>query len=125
MTLAFGITCITDMVRVWSSQTPDKAALIDAERIITYAQLNERSNCSPIRWPPPVHGWARTSAIWARTPRRSSRSGPASTGGICAYVHLTDALPHTASGKVLKAALRQRLREEHSHRSSAHHTKSS
>ena len=32
------------MVRVWSGKTPDKAALIDGGRVVTYAQLNDRSN---------------------------------------------------------------------------------
>jgi hypothetical protein len=54
--------------------------------------------------------------------------GAARRGGrVVAFVvpHLMDALPHTATGKVQKAVLRQRLREALSHRSSAHHTKSS
>ena len=32
------------MVRVWSRKTPDKAALIEADRVVTYAQLDHRSN---------------------------------------------------------------------------------
>jgi acyl-CoA synthetase (AMP-forming)/AMP-acid ligase II len=32
------------MVRVWSGKTPNKAALIDGGRVVTYAQLNDRSN---------------------------------------------------------------------------------
>ena len=32
------------MARVWSGKTPDKAALIDGGRVVTYAQLNDRSN---------------------------------------------------------------------------------
>src|ERR1700758_3038195 len=38
------ISSVPDMARVWSAQTPDKAALIDAGRVVTYAQLNDRSN---------------------------------------------------------------------------------
>jgi acyl-CoA synthetase (AMP-forming)/AMP-acid ligase II len=44
MTVASGISCIPDMARAWSSKTPDKAALIDPERVVTYAQLDDRSN---------------------------------------------------------------------------------
>jgi acyl-CoA synthetase (AMP-forming)/AMP-acid ligase II len=44
MTVASGICCIPDMSRHWSAKTPDKAALIDGGRIVTYAQLNDRSN---------------------------------------------------------------------------------
>jgi acyl-CoA synthetase (AMP-forming)/AMP-acid ligase II len=32
------------MARVWASKTPKKAALIDSARVVTYAQLNDRSN---------------------------------------------------------------------------------
>jgi acyl-CoA synthetase (AMP-forming)/AMP-acid ligase II len=32
------------MARVWSCKTPHKAALIDSTRVVTYAQLNQRSN---------------------------------------------------------------------------------
>src|SRR5271165_2682212 len=32
------------MARVWSGKTPNKAALIDGGRVVTYAQLNDRSN---------------------------------------------------------------------------------
>jgi acyl-CoA synthetase (AMP-forming)/AMP-acid ligase II len=32
------------MVRAWSGRTPNKAALIDGGRVVTYAQLNGRSN---------------------------------------------------------------------------------
>jgi non-ribosomal peptide synthetase component F len=44
MTVVSGISSVPDMARVWSSKTPDKAALIDGGRVVTYAQLNERSN---------------------------------------------------------------------------------
>jgi acyl-CoA synthetase (AMP-forming)/AMP-acid ligase II len=44
MTIASGISGVPDMARVWSSKTPDKAALIDGGRVVTYAQLNDRSN---------------------------------------------------------------------------------
>ena len=44
MNAASGISCIPDMARHWSDKTPDKAALIDGGRIVTYAQLNDRSN---------------------------------------------------------------------------------
>jgi acyl-CoA synthetase (AMP-forming)/AMP-acid ligase II len=44
MTVMPGISNVPDMARVWSSKTPDKAALIDGGRVVTYAQLNERSN---------------------------------------------------------------------------------
>lgn len=33
-----------DVVRIWSSRSPDKVALIDADRAVTYAQLDNRSN---------------------------------------------------------------------------------
>jgi acyl-CoA synthetase (AMP-forming)/AMP-acid ligase II len=32
------------MVRAWSGKTPNKAALLDGGRVVTYAQLNSRSN---------------------------------------------------------------------------------
>jgi acyl-CoA synthetase (AMP-forming)/AMP-acid ligase II len=38
------ISGVPDMVRVWSAKTPDKTALIDGGRVVTYAQLNQRSN---------------------------------------------------------------------------------
>ena len=44
MTVASGISCIPDMARVWAGKTPGKAALIDGGRVVTYAQLNNRSN---------------------------------------------------------------------------------
>jgi acyl-CoA synthetase (AMP-forming)/AMP-acid ligase II len=44
MTVESGISSVPDMARVWSSETPDKVALIDGGRVVNYAQLNERSN---------------------------------------------------------------------------------
>jgi acyl-CoA synthetase (AMP-forming)/AMP-acid ligase II len=44
LTVTSGIGCLPDMARVWSGKTPNKAALIDAGRVVTYAQLNDRSN---------------------------------------------------------------------------------
>jgi non-ribosomal peptide synthetase component F len=44
LTVRSGIRCLPDMARVWSGKTPDKAALIDGGRVVTYAQLNDRSN---------------------------------------------------------------------------------
>ena len=44
MTITSGIGCLPDMARAWSGKTPNKAALIDAGRVVTYAQLNDRSN---------------------------------------------------------------------------------
>jgi acyl-CoA synthetase (AMP-forming)/AMP-acid ligase II len=44
MTVASGISSVPDMARVWSTKTPGKAALIDGGRVLTYAQLNDRSN---------------------------------------------------------------------------------
>src|SRR6516164_9053015 len=32
------------MARVWAGKTPNKAALLDGGRVVTYAQLNDRSN---------------------------------------------------------------------------------
>src|ERR1700747_400041 len=32
------------MVRAWSGRTPNKTALIDGGRVVTYTQLNRRSN---------------------------------------------------------------------------------
>ena len=45
MTVASGISGIPDMARVWAGKSPDKAALIDADRVVTYGELEERSNC--------------------------------------------------------------------------------
>jgi len=39
-----GICSVPDMARVWSGKLPHKAALIDFGRVVTYAQLNKRSN---------------------------------------------------------------------------------
>ena len=39
-----GVCGIPDMVRFWSRKTPDKAALIDTDRVVTYAQLDGRTN---------------------------------------------------------------------------------
>jgi acyl-CoA synthetase (AMP-forming)/AMP-acid ligase II len=44
MTVLSGISGVPDMARVWSSKTPGKAALIDGGRVVSYAQLNDRSN---------------------------------------------------------------------------------
>ena len=44
MTVASGISCIPDMARAWSVKTPDKAALIDGDRVVTYAELDDLSN---------------------------------------------------------------------------------
>src|ERR1700730_19409659 len=44
MIVASGISCVRDMARIWSGKPPAKAALIDADRAVTYAQLNDRSN---------------------------------------------------------------------------------
>src|ERR1700756_5410412 len=38
------ISGVPDMARVLSGKAPDKAALIDGGRVVTYAQLNDRSN---------------------------------------------------------------------------------
>jgi acyl-CoA synthetase (AMP-forming)/AMP-acid ligase II len=38
------IHSLPDMARVWSGRTPNKAALIDGGRVVTYTQLNSRSN---------------------------------------------------------------------------------
>ena len=35
---------VPDIVRIWSRKTPDKAALIDADRVVTYGQLHDESN---------------------------------------------------------------------------------
>jgi acyl-CoA synthetase (AMP-forming)/AMP-acid ligase II len=44
LSVTSGICCLPDIVRVWSGKTPNKAALIDGGRVVTYAQLNDRSN---------------------------------------------------------------------------------
>jgi acyl-CoA synthetase (AMP-forming)/AMP-acid ligase II len=44
MTVASDIGGIPDMARFWSRKTPDKAALITTDRVVTYAQLDDRSN---------------------------------------------------------------------------------
>jgi acyl-CoA synthetase (AMP-forming)/AMP-acid ligase II len=44
MTAVPGINGVPDMARVWATKIPDKPALIDGGRVVTYAQLNERSN---------------------------------------------------------------------------------
>jgi acyl-CoA synthetase (AMP-forming)/AMP-acid ligase II len=44
MTVASGIGGIPDMARFWSRKTPDKAALITTDRVVTYAHLDDRSN---------------------------------------------------------------------------------
>jgi acyl-CoA synthetase (AMP-forming)/AMP-acid ligase II len=44
LTVTSGIGCLPDMARVWASKAPNKAALIDTGRVVTYAQLNDRSN---------------------------------------------------------------------------------
>jgi acyl-CoA synthetase (AMP-forming)/AMP-acid ligase II len=97
MTVASGISCVPDTARVWSGTTPDKAALIDAERVVTYAQLNDRSNRI-----------ANTLAADVSDLLSHCR------GLIAGYkvpkeTHVMDALPQTASGKVQKAVLRQQL----------------
>jgi non-ribosomal peptide synthetase component F len=38
------IGSIADIPRVWGSLTPDKVALVEAGRAVTYGELDERSN---------------------------------------------------------------------------------
>jgi acyl-CoA synthetase (AMP-forming)/AMP-acid ligase II len=42
--LGSDIRCVPDMARVWCGKTPDKAALLDGGRVVSYAQLDDRSN---------------------------------------------------------------------------------
>src|SRR5262245_37750607 len=44
MAAAHPIRHFPDMARVWCRATPDKAALIDPDRVVTYAELDQRSN---------------------------------------------------------------------------------
>jgi acyl-CoA synthetase (AMP-forming)/AMP-acid ligase II len=44
LSVTSGICWLPDIVRVWSGKTPNKAALIDGGRVVTHAQLNDRSN---------------------------------------------------------------------------------
>jgi long-chain acyl-CoA synthetase len=44
LSITADIRSLPDMARVWSGRTPNKAALIDGGRVVTYAQLNDRSN---------------------------------------------------------------------------------
>ncbi len=44
MAVMSGISGIPDMARVWSCATPEKVALIDTDRVVTYAELEDRSN---------------------------------------------------------------------------------
>jgi acyl-CoA synthetase (AMP-forming)/AMP-acid ligase II len=44
MTVMPDIRGIPDMARVWAGKTPEKAALIDTDRVVTYVQLDDRSN---------------------------------------------------------------------------------
>ena len=44
MSITSDIRCLPDMARVWAGKTPNKAALLDGGRVVTYAQLNDRSN---------------------------------------------------------------------------------
>lgn len=44
MSVISGFTSLPDTVRVWSVNSPNKAALVDAQHVTTYAQLHERSN---------------------------------------------------------------------------------
>jgi acyl-CoA synthetase (AMP-forming)/AMP-acid ligase II len=39
-----GIGSIADIPRIWGSLTPDKVALVEARRAVTYGELDERSN---------------------------------------------------------------------------------
>src|ERR1700687_4186479 len=100
MTVTSGIRCVPDMARFWSAKNPDKAALIDTDRVVTYAQLDDRSNriantltAAGIRPGSHVGYLGKNSPVY-KVPKE---------------IHLTDALPRTASGKVQKAALRQQL----------------
>jgi acyl-CoA synthetase (AMP-forming)/AMP-acid ligase II len=42
--LTSDIRCVPDMARVWCDNTPHKAALLDGGRVVSYAQLDDRSN---------------------------------------------------------------------------------
>ena len=44
MTVVPDIRCVPDIARVWAGNAPNKAALMDADRVVTYAQLNDKSN---------------------------------------------------------------------------------
>ncbi|MEB3030070.1 AMP-binding protein [[Mycobacterium] nativiensis] len=39
-----GAYCLPDVVRAWARESPGKPALIDPDRVVTYAQLDDRSN---------------------------------------------------------------------------------
>ncbi|GFG82854.1 MULTISPECIES: long-chain-fatty-acid--CoA ligase [Mycobacterium] len=44
MTVVPDIRCVPDIARAWARNAPQKAALIDRGRVVTYAQLDDRSN---------------------------------------------------------------------------------
>jgi len=44
LSITADLRSVPDMARVWSGRTPNKAALLDGGRVVTYAKLNDRSN---------------------------------------------------------------------------------
>lgn len=44
MTVTSGIRCLADIAWLRSSKTPEKTALLDGARVVSYAQLDQRSN---------------------------------------------------------------------------------
>ncbi|HWF70510.1 MAG TPA: hypothetical protein VG187_13250 [Mycobacterium sp.] len=84
MNVTSDIRCLPDMVRAWSGKTPNKAALIDGGADMPVDVSDLVSHCRGL-----IAGY--------KVPKE---------------IHLTDALPQTASGRVQKAALRQQLRGE-------------
>jgi acyl-CoA synthetase (AMP-forming)/AMP-acid ligase II len=179
LTVTSGIRCLADVARLWSSKTPDKTALLDGGRVVSYAQLDHRSNriantllAADIRPGSRIGYLGKNSAaffeVWVGANKAGCALAPLNwrsaaaelvevvddakvplifAGGefteiaervrgaaaltvevvpvdkidqwssealIAGYkvpkaIHLMDALPQTASGKVQKAALRKHL----------------
>jgi fatty-acyl-CoA synthase len=79
------ISTLADIPRHWAAATPGNLAVRDADRVLTYASLNERSD--------------RVAAAIAgyKVPKQ---------------IYFTDSLPMTSSGKIRKAMLRQQHRTQ-------------
>jgi hypothetical protein len=75
MAVMSGISGSPDKARVWSRAAPVKAALIDIDRVVTYAELERRSNRIANRLVPTDIRPGAHVGYWRRTPRHSSRSG--------------------------------------------------
>jgi acyl-CoA synthetase (AMP-forming)/AMP-acid ligase II len=108
LTVTSGIRCLADMARLRSSKTPDKTALLDGGPSVQSVAVIDA----------PDQKWGER-VVASVVPHPNTRVHVSDLVSHCRdltagykvpkAIHLMDALPQTASGKVQKAALRKHL----------------